>query len=280
MSITYEVRENKALYDNKTLSEWLPTVIGDLVRTLNPVQIYVFGSIVRGQDGPDSDLDLLVIFDQINDATKVHALAIEARRAITAPVPCDVLVTDLASFETSRHKPWFIYQQIAQEGSLVYEREPAIAKELYMNPLRSSKPEDADKFLESAKEDLWYANLGKDEHWHGAAFHAQQVAEKALKALLITQGEGFPKTHDLVELVDRLPPEAASLFDRIALSELSPWAIQGRYPADMPSITKDVMERLLLTAKTTMDTAAELVRSAVVQRKQVHSEHKGRKRSL
>jgi HEPN domain-containing protein len=34
----------------------------------------------------------------------------------------------------------------------------------------------------------------------GACFHAQQCAEKYMKALLISKGADFPKTHDLLLL--------------------------------------------------------------------------------
>ena len=139
---------------------------------------------------------------------------------------------------------------------------------------------DSAKFLESAKEDLWYANLGKDEHRIGAAFHAQQAAEKALKALLITEAEGFPKTHDLVALVERLPPRYVEAFDVDALSELNPWAIQGRYPADMPSITTGVMERLLATAMSTVEIATRLVAVATATRGETEPKPNGPKRSI
>lgn len=33
---------------------------------------------------------------------------------------------------------------------------------------------------------------------YGVCFHAQQCAEKYLKALLVSRGRDFPKTHDLV----------------------------------------------------------------------------------
>jgi HEPN domain-containing protein/predicted nucleotidyltransferase len=277
MSVIYEVNEgNKALYNDRTLTEWLPVVIGDLVCALDPVRIYLFGSIAQGCDGPDSDLDLLVVVARIEDASEVPDLMVEARRVITAPVPCDVLVTDTASFEAYKDNPWYVYQQIVEEGSLVYEREPWTTKEETINAHSSGEIGDSAKFLESAKEDLWYANLGKDKHRTGAAFHAQQAAENALKALLITEAEGFPKTRDLVALVERLPPRYVEAFDLGALSELNPWAMQGRYPADMPSITTGVMERLLATATSTVETVTRLVADAVIPPREIQAKPNGR----
>ena len=38
--------------------------------------------------------------------------------------------------------------------------------------------------------------------YHNACYHAQQAAEKGLKALLTRETATFPKTHDLSRLVD------------------------------------------------------------------------------
>jgi HEPN domain-containing protein len=61
-----------------------------------------------------------------------------------------------------------------------------------------------------------------------ASFHAQQEAEKALKALLISRGVAIPKTHDLEEL-HRL---VGGGFEPAAeeLAPLTPYAVQSRYP--------------------------------------------------
>ena len=61
-------------------------------------------------------------------------------------------------------------------------------------------------------------------------FHAQQAAEKSLKAVLAWAMVAFRRTHDLAELMDMLadnglpsPPFA----DR--LDELTPYAVEARY---------------------------------------------------
>jgi HEPN domain-containing protein len=61
-------------------------------------------------------------------------------------------------------------------------------------------------------------------------FHAQQAAEKLLKALLSRRRVDYPLTHDverLVELVEEAtgarPPDAD------AIAALTPWAVEFRY---------------------------------------------------
>ena len=65
------------------------------------------------------------------------------------------------------------------------------------------------------------------------AFHCQQSIEKYLKALLIGLKISFPKTHDLVkllELIGKKEPLLAGI--RKELSSLNPYAIEFRYPGD------------------------------------------------
>ncbi len=47
-------------------------------------------------------------------------------------------------------------------------------------------------------------------------FHAQQCAEKYVKALLVFRGADFPRTHDLEKLADLLP---VALRPRLTIEE-------------------------------------------------------------
>ena len=72
---------------------------------------------------------------------------------------------------------------------------------------------------------------------YSVCFHAQQCAEKYMKALLILRDESFPKTHDLNTL-DELCIKAGIIIgiDKLALQLLSNYAVTIRYPGDEPSI--------------------------------------------
>ncbi|MBD3175521.1 MAG: HEPN domain-containing protein [Armatimonadia bacterium] len=65
-----------------------------------------------------------------------------------------------------------------------------------------------------------------------AAFHAQQAAEKALKALLIQVRVESPRTHSLEPLLDLLPPPPLPelVAMRSDLRLLSRFAVRARYP--------------------------------------------------
>jgi len=63
-----------------------------------------------------------------------------------------------------------------------------------------------------------------------ACFHAQQAAEKYLKAVLAFHGEIIPRTHDLEELQSHcLAFINSGQFQELALEELSDYAVSVRY---------------------------------------------------
>ena len=70
-----------------------------------------------------------------------------------------------------------------------------------------------------------------------SCFHAQQCAEKYLKAILLAKGRSFPKTHDL-RLLNTLCGEADVWVevDVIRLDSLSFYAVHARYPGDEPTV--------------------------------------------
>jgi HEPN domain-containing protein len=66
-----------------------------------------------------------------------------------------------------------------------------------------------------------------------ACFHAQQTAEKYLKARLCEEGVAFPRTHDLVVLLKLMLPREplwAALLP--AAQALTDYAVDFRYPGD------------------------------------------------
>ena len=70
----------------------------------------------------------------------------------------------------------------------------------------------------------------------GACFHAQQCAEKYLKAILVEKNKSFPKTHDLVALSELCESVGVIVpVDADRLEMLSNYAVQARYPSAVPT---------------------------------------------
>jgi len=79
-----------------------------------------------------------------------------------------------------------------------------------------------------------------------ACFHAQQCAEKSLKALLLHLGFDFPKTHAIEVLLDLLKTQGVDIptgvDEAFALSE---YAVQTRYPGEWEPVTKAEARRAI-----------------------------------
>ena len=119
--VAVEVIDGKARYDGRTLVEWVPTVIADLVAACHPVQVILFGSVARGEDGPDSDIDVLVVLPEVDRARR-HDVVARLRRAVTAPVPVDVFVTDPSEIERRRNVIGSLLYWPLREGRVVHGR--------------------------------------------------------------------------------------------------------------------------------------------------------------
>jgi predicted nucleotidyltransferase len=91
------------------------------VRAFDPLKVILFGSVARGDDGPDSDLDLLVVLPRV-DPTKRMGLVVDLRRAVSRAVPKDIFVTDLAEIERRSDEVGSVHYWPLREGKVLYER--------------------------------------------------------------------------------------------------------------------------------------------------------------
>ena len=70
------------------------------------------------------------------------------------------------------------------------------------------------------------------------AFHAQQAAEKSLKALLVWRQMEFPKTHDLERLLELAGEGDVALAKSLrSAPELTPYGVDYRYPGEYPPVS-------------------------------------------
>jgi HEPN domain-containing protein len=90
----------------------------------------------------------------------------------------------------------------------------------------------------------------QDEPNHDAVcFHAQQCAEKYLKATLIEKGLPVMRTHDLEVLLNQLLPFEAGFADLLQAARiLSAMAVEVRYPG-MAADVDDAAEALRSSGK-------------------------------
>jgi HEPN domain-containing protein len=132
-------------------------------------------------------------------------------------------------------------------------------------------PELARATLRKARVDLRLAELAASdrallEPW-AACFHAQQAAEKAIKAVLIEKQVEFPRTHDLERLRRLLPEDAGMPFATAETTWLTDFAAAGRYALVDPASGSEPdwadADRALEIAREAVGAAERTVRESV-----------------
>ena len=108
-------------WNGRTIREWIPEVVEDIVSIVDPVRIILFGSAARDEMGADSDLDLLVVLNELYPSERARLMG-EIRFSIRAPMAIDVFVTDVEECERRKDVVGSIHYWPLREGEVVYER--------------------------------------------------------------------------------------------------------------------------------------------------------------
>jgi uncharacterized protein len=111
MNAMGDVAENPAALDN---------LVRQIAERFSPEKIILFGSRARGDAGPDSDIDLLVLFSDVADPNKRAA---ELYASLSDfPSPMDIVVSTSSRFERYRNVVNTVYWPASREGRILYER--------------------------------------------------------------------------------------------------------------------------------------------------------------
>ncbi len=105
---------NSRSLDHQTLDD----IIQRVVEVAQPEKIILFGSAARGEMGPNSDVDLLVI----KDTEDVRGLAARIYRQLRGiRVAVDAVVVAPAHVERYKDSHALVIKPALQEGTVVYE---------------------------------------------------------------------------------------------------------------------------------------------------------------
>jgi hypothetical protein len=97
-------------------------LLDPVVAYFKPQRVILFGSTARGEAGPDSDIDLLVIVDDDTPPEKLTFRAgYESRRSYRNGA-ADVFACREATFRTKRRIAGTLPYEAARDGVVVYER--------------------------------------------------------------------------------------------------------------------------------------------------------------
>jgi HEPN domain-containing protein/predicted nucleotidyltransferase len=193
--------------------ETLDAVIERLVAHYQPERILLFGSRATQGARSDSDIDLLIVKD--TEVPPRERRAEVERLLADRALPLDICVyTPTELHRLFRLGSPFI-EEVLDTARVVYMRK---ATEAWMR--------------EVAEEARMARLLTEGRFFRGACLHSQQTVEKGLKALILERGERPPRTHDVVELFNRVGALgyrfAMSIDDLVFLNSV----YRGRYPTD------------------------------------------------
>jgi prevent-host-death family protein len=116
-------REAVAAYGSSAspaVIDWLPAIVGRLVRAADPIRIILFGSRATGQERIDSDYDLLVVVDRVENRREARIAL--GRAIVDVPVALDLVVVPHAEVEPEWPGPRGIAQWATDTGRTIYER--------------------------------------------------------------------------------------------------------------------------------------------------------------
>jgi HEPN domain-containing protein len=113
--------------------------------------------------------------------------------------------------------------------------------------------------LSHAESDLRLAKLAANDPYimgGQVCFHAQQAAEKSIKAALLFRGIEFPLTHDIEELLKLAEDQGVIIPEEVQEADnLTPYAVETRYPGYLQEITGDDVSNALRIAEQTVSWA-------------------------
>jgi HEPN domain-containing protein/predicted nucleotidyltransferase len=216
-----------------------------LVDRFAPERILLFGSRARGDHHPESDYDVMVVLSQSPQGKPAEHSEDVVRRAAQDIRPnVDVFVDTSEQFERRRTDVGTLEFAADHEGRVLYMRtsasEPRHVRETPLGP-----PESLKEWIARAQSDFTamteLARSGAPGIRDAIVFHAHQGVEKMLKAVLVARHVPPPRTHDLTQLLPRLPIESRDdpRLDEACRGLHALWP-NSRYPREAVPTTEQV----------------------------------------
>ena len=237
----------------------------DALAAADVPMVLLYGSVARGEQNPNSDIDLVAVFDDLDYETRWRCkLRLEALAREAAGWPVEVRVTDRPEWEHRRRRLRTSFEAgIATDAVVLCDRPPGSVNWHKEIGMPSSDLDEAVNSLHNMNQAL--TSLGnmveptdrerrvlddRDAFSYSAAVArrlrevcscSQSVLENGLKALVHLRGKEPPRRiHELDTLLSKLPEPlaetAAGPLTDLDLSAASQWRMQGTYPAEYPEV--------------------------------------------
>jgi predicted nucleotidyltransferase len=122
LEIEKKMSEIKFTKVEKVDEELLKEIVKRIVNAVNPLKIILFGSYAYGVPKKGSDLDILVVVDNIKDSKR--ELRLKIRKALREfVIGKDIIVLSAQELENWENIPYTFISSIVRKGKILYERE-------------------------------------------------------------------------------------------------------------------------------------------------------------
>ena len=114
----------KPIVEDPLNRETIQAITQLIVQRFQPEQIILFGSVARGEDDENSDLDLMVV---LRPGVEPPRRGNPIRRAIAERflLPVDLLIRSYETFTTYRPNPNSMLSRMLQDSEILYDRRAA-----------------------------------------------------------------------------------------------------------------------------------------------------------
>lgn len=225
----------------------LDALVASIVDRVRPELVLLFGSRARGEAREDSDYDIMLVLRDGADVEGDRGAANDARRLMH--ISADILACTASEYGRWQHDPGFLHWLVSREGRLLYTRGTVPQRSRRTDRVSEQPTEGRDVWVSRAQEDFQIAKdviAVANPAWTGVCFHAHACIEKLLKALIVSAGSYPLHTHDLLEVMSRLPASIRDNSELIAivtrLNDVYPKSRYWPHPLPTPEEGRDAYD--------------------------------------
>ena len=236
-------------------------------------RVMLFGSVARGDADDFSDIDLMVIVDDLGDYSRRRDLerAVSNRLSADAGRPVDVHVTDPPEWKTRTENVSASFEASLRNDLITLLEQPAMTVPHWEKELRSpmnnsdvaaARHRDMGQHLihlnQSLLPEMVEVVHGRDPESHYLADRkrricgcAANVVENAIKTIVALHGVSPAHAHDIGRLVYQIPDSAHHsrinsmlTASGVPVEAMSSWHVRANYSNEMDKQRVDATEQM------------------------------------
>jgi len=102
-------------------TDTIAIMVDRVVEHFHPVQVILFGSQARGEAGPNSDIDLLIVVDHLNGQRKIDLITRIRDALDDLMVAKDIVVATCQEIANYRDTIGHMIHTVLKEGKVLYD---------------------------------------------------------------------------------------------------------------------------------------------------------------